>query len=149
MKLTYNWQAVTAIALLAFALTQLNIIGSAVDAHYFPNAKENLIAAALAKEGLIAVALVALSAILSMSAGNKSVLPFAFGLFAHLGALKLLGMLSIAEGSASFSYFADARAPAGFSPGGWSRFCPATVRAGRAKAGLAGSESPPCSGFGY
>jgi NitT/TauT family transport system permease protein len=106
MKLTYNWQAVTALALSAFALTQLNIIGSAVNANYFPNAKEDLIAAALVKEGLTAVALVALSAILSMSAGNKSVLTFTFGLLAHLGALQLLGTLSIAEGSASVGYFA-------------------------------------------
>ena len=106
MKLRYNWQAVTALALLAFALTQLSIIGSAVNAFYFPNAKEDLIAFALIKEGLIAAALVALSAILSMSAGNKSVLTFAFGLLAHLGALQLLGTLSLAEGSASLSYFA-------------------------------------------
>lgn len=106
MKFVANWQAIIALALLVFGLITLPIVGSAINAHYFPQATENLVATALVKEGLIAVALVALSAILSMSAGNKNVLTFAFGLLAHLGALQLLGTLSNVEGSASLGYFA-------------------------------------------
>jgi NitT/TauT family transport system permease protein len=97
MKLRPNWQAVTALALLAFSLTQLPFTEWMISTAILPNTNESI----------IAVGLIALAAVLSMVIGNKAFLIAAFGLSAHLGARELLTMLVSSEGSASWGYFAS------------------------------------------
>ncbi len=96
MKLTWNWQAIVALVLLAFSLTQLPFTEFVLSTAYLPRTGESI----------LAVALVAASALLSMLNRQTSLTMIGFAVATHLGAALLLTMLNYSEGSASLGYFA-------------------------------------------